>query len=343
MMGPMKRLSLSALFPGLPAGRVAAAILITAAIVWAGVYSYYRFNLRPVGQGSELMFEVKPGQRAPEVARELERVGLIRSSFAFLSYVNLHGLRTELKAGTYSISPYHSTQRIVARITSGQVNGRLVTVPEGYRIRQIEELAAKQGIPREEFRAALAAPHDYPFLASKPAGVSLEGYLFPETYDLGPKPTAQAFVDQMLSTFGKKVGPEYTRAFAAHGLTLHQGLTIASIVEKEVSIPADRPVVAQVLLKRAKIGMPLGADPTTAYAAEMLGVPFDVTLDHPYNTRQVKGIPPGPIASPGLSALDAVARPAATDYLYFLSGNDGKTYFARSYAEHNRNIAQHLQ
>lgn len=331
------------MFPASQAGRFAAALLLTAATVFVAVYGYYRYNLRPVGTGSELMFEVKPGQRVPQIARELEELGLIRSSFAFISYVNLHGHRTDLKAGSYSLSPHRSTPHIVERLVSGKVNGKVITIPEGYRIRQIEQLAQKQGIAPADFRAALAAPHPHEFLKTKPAGVGLEGYLFPDSYDLGASPSAAEFVTMMLDNFGRKVGPEYTRAFAAHGFTLHQGLTIASIVEKEVSIPADRPVVAQVLIKRAKIGMPLGADPTTAYAAELLGVPFDVNLDHPYNTRRVKGIPPGPIASPGLSALDAVARPAATDYLYFLSGNDGKTYFARTYEEHKRNIALHLE
>ncbi len=325
------------------AGRLAVAVLLTALLLGGGLYAFYRYQLRPVGEGERVLFEIKAGEGAEQVAEGLKERGLIRSRFAFISYVNLHGHRKGLKAGTYALSPESSTPRIAERLVGGKVNGKVITVPEGYRIRQIEKLAVENGIPAEQFRAALAAPHPHQFLKGKPVNVSLEGYLFPDSYDLGATPTAAAFVDQMLTTFGNKVRPEYARAFAAHGFTFHQGLTIASIVEKEVSIPADRPIVAQVLIKRAKIGMPLGADPTTAYAAELLGVPFNVNLDHPYNTRKVKGIPPGPIASPGLSALDAVARPAATDYLYFLSGRDGKTYFARTYEEHNRNIKRYLE
>jgi UPF0755 protein len=147
----------------------------------------------------------------------------------------------------------------------------------------------------------------------------------------------------MLDNFGKRVGPEYTQAFAAEGLTLHQGLTLASVIEKEVHSPADRPIVAQVFLKRFKTGMPLGSDVTTQYAADQLHVPFDTNLDSHYNTRRYPGLPPGPICSPGLGALDAAARPATTDYLYFLSDKNGKTYFAKTYAEHQQNIVKYLQ
>jgi len=147
----------------------------------------------------------------------------------------------------------------------------------------------------------------------------------------------------MLDDFGQRVGPQYAAAFAAEGLTLHQGLTLASIVEREVNKPADRPIVAQIFLKRFHMGMPLGSDVTTQYASDLAGMAFNLNLDSPYNTRKNAGLPPGPICSPGLGSLDAVAHPAATDYLYFLAGSDGVTYYANTLAEHNVNVAKHLK
>jgi len=215
-------------------------------------------------------------------------------------------------------------------------------VPEGYRLTQIEVAAASLGISTADFKAALAAPHAQSFLSDKPDDVDLEGYLFPDSYQIEPGTTANALVNMMLDNFGRRVGPDYVQAYAAEGLTLHQGLTLASIVEREVSNPADRPIVAQIFLKRYKAGQLLGSDVTAQYAASLLGVPFNINLDSHYNTRRYPGLPPGPICNPGLGSMDAVAHPAATDYAYFLTGKDGKTYFAKTYAEHQQNIAKHL-
>lgn len=321
---------------------VLAGLIATASLVLLG-YLQYRLALRPVGEGTARIFEVQTGQSAPSIATALKTTGLIRDRNAFITYINFHGLRGRLKAGTYSLSPFLSGPDIAQALAAGKTLTRRLVIPEGSRLSQIQDLARQQGIPAADFQAALKAPHAQAFLAGKPAAVDLEGYLFPDSYEINAHTTAAILVDQMLAAFGDRVGPEYTQAFAGQGLSLHQGLTLASIVEREVSNPSDRPIVAQVFLKRYRAGQPLGSDVTTAYAAALLGVPFNLDLNSPYNTRKFAGLPPGPICSPGLSALDAVAHPAATDYLYFLAGKDGKTYFARTYAEHQRNIQLHLQ
>jgi UPF0755 protein len=306
-------------------------------------YLQYRLGLRPVanhGTGQE--FTVSSGQNAPAIARRLAAAGLIRSSTAFITYINFHGLRARLKIGSYLIGPTLSGQEIAAIIAGGQTITKRLLVPEGYRLSQIEAAAANLGIPKTTFAAALAAPHSQSFLSTKPANVDLEGYLFPDSYEINASTTATQLVNTMLNNFGQRVGPEYTQAFAAEGLTLHQGLTLASIVEREVNIPADRPIVAQIFLKRLGAGMPLGSDVTAQYASDLLGVSFDINVNSPYNTRRFPGLPPGPICSPGLRSLDAAAHPATTDYLYFLTGKDGKDYFAKTYAEHQQNIAKHL-
>lgn len=345
MMQPIERRRWTRIPPRTKSPR---ALILAGAIALGvvGIISYgmYRLALNPVSMdGQAQVFNLKSGESAQAVATSLKTAGLIRDRNAFITYLNFHGLRSRLKAGTYSIAPTQSVPVIATLITSGQTLINRVTVPEGYRISQIEAAAAKRGIATASFEAALAAPHTQTFLAGKPVGVGLEGYLFPDSYEVNADTTATTLVNAMLDTFGLRVGPEYTQAFAAQGLTLHQGLTLASIVEREVNIPEDRPVVAQIFLKRFRENQPLGSDVTVHYACDTAGVPFNLDIRSPYNTRKYIGLPPGPIASPGLSALDAVAHPAATTYNFFLSGTDGKTYYAKTYAEHQQNIQKYLK
>jgi len=305
-------------------------------------YLIYRLDLRPVSSsGQSQQFRVSTGDNAPLIATHLKSDGLIRDRNALITYINLHGLRPRLKAGIYLLSPSMSASEIAEDLAGGKTLTKRLVVPEGYRLSQIETEAASIGIDKASFQAALAAPHGQAFISGIPAGVGLEGYLFPDSYNVGPDTTARGLVDAMLDNFSTRVGPEYVQAFAAEGLTLHQGLTVASIVEREVNIPADKPIVAQIFLKRLRTGMPLGSEVTARYAAELLGVPFTTNVNSPYNTLLNHGLPPGPICSPGLTSLDAVAHPATTDYLYFITGADQKDYFAHTYAEHQQNIAKH--
>lgn len=312
-------------------------------LLLAVAYAGYRLGLRPVAAtGPSIEFTVVAGENAPQVAQRLVSTKLLRSSNSFITYVNFHGLRPRLKAGQYSIAPTMSGGDIAELLAGGRTLTKRLVVPEGYRISQIEASAVAAGITKSDFRAALVAPHVQSFLAGKPADVDLEGYLFPDSYAVNSNISAANLINSMLDNFAARVGPEYAQAYAAEGLTLHQGLTLASIVEREVYSATDRPVVAQIFLKRFKDGTTLGSDVTTLYAAELLGVSFDVNIDSRYNTRRYAGLPPGPICNPGLGALDAVAHPASTNYTYFLSGKDGKTYFANTYAQHQANIAKHL-
>lgn len=321
--------------------KLIAAIVLLASV---GAFWLYRLDLQPVsstGQAQE--FIIASGERPTTIATRLKAAGLIRSRDSFITYLNLHGLRAEIKAGSYSLAPSDSAVKIADIITGGKNLANRLVIPEGYRLSQIEDLAASHGIAKTDFEVAVRVPHSQAFLSGRPAGVDLEGYLFPDSYAVDGQTTATVLVNAMLDDFGRRVGPEYTTAFAAEGLTFHQGLTLASIVEREVNKPADRPIVAQIFLKRFHTGMPLGSDVTTQYASDLAGVPFNLNLDSPYNTRKNVGLPPGPICSPGLGSLDAVAHPAATNYLYFLAGSDGVTYYATTLAEHNINVAKHLK
>lgn len=316
--------------------------IVAFVLVFAGAYINYRLGLEPVSShGANQEFVVAKGDNAPAVARHLAAAGLIRDRTAFVTYINLHGLRGDLKTGTYLFNPTMSGVAIADAISSGHTYSRRLLVPPGYRISDIENSVAELGITQADFQAALAAPHSQSFLATKPAGVDLEGYLFPDSYSVAADTTATQLVNAMLDNFGHHVGTEYQQAFAAEGLSLHQGLTIASIVEREVNNSTDRPIVAQVFLKRLKAGMPLGSEVTARYAASQLGVPFTVSVPSPYNTLLHAGLPPGPICSPGLGSLDAVAHPATTDYLYFFTDKNGTDHFEHTFAEQEANIAKY--
>jgi len=320
--------------------------LASAVVLAAGVYGLYRFELRAPGPAgaTSVEFTIKPGQTVPQIVDSLKSAQLIRDRLVFTVYISLHGLRSHLQAGTYELRPTQPADQIANAIAGGKTASRRITVPEGYTVAQIKKLAGQIGIPSSDFAAATAPAASYPqtFLASRPAGVGLEGYLFPDSYELTSTTTAHQLVSSMLDNFGRRVASVYQAPFAAENLTLHQGLTLASIVEREVNAAADRPVVAQIFLSRLRSGIALGSDVTVQYAADQLGVPFDINIDSSYNTRLHAGLPPGPSCNPGTGSLDAVANPAKTDYLYFLAGKDGKTHFAKTYAEHQRNIQLYL-
>ena len=323
--------------------------LAAAVVLIGGSYGIYRFELRAPGPSgvagtSAIPFTIKPGQTVPQIVDSLKSAGLIRDRLMFTVYISLHGLRAHLQAGTYELKLTQSADQIAGVIAGGKTTSRKIIIPEGYTIAQIKKLAVQVGIPAADFTAATSPEASYPqaFLAGRPAGIGLEGYLFPDSYELTSITTAHQLVSAMLDNFGRRVASVYQAPFAIENLTLHQGLTLASIVEREVSSAADRPIVAQIFLSRLRAGATLGSDVTVQYAADQLGVPFDINLDSPFNTRLHAGLPPGPICNPGTGALDAVANPAKTDYLYFLAGKDGKTHFAKTYAEHQRNVQLYL-
>jgi UPF0755 protein len=183
-----------------------------------------------------------------------------------------------------------------------------------------------------------------PLKGLDPGAADLEGYLFPDTYALPRKTDAPRLVGQMVAEFEKTLTPELRQAAAARHLSIRQLVTLASIVEKETARPEERPVVAAVYENRLRLGMPLQCDPTVIYALVRAGHydgnlhKADLSVDSPYNTYRYPGLPPGPIASPGRASIEAAASPATTDYLYFVSRNDGSHEFARTLEEHNRNV-----
>ena len=309
-------------------------LTVGAAAAWR-VYTHY---LQPVDVSSQRVesFTVEMGASLDEIASDLEAFGIIRSAWAFKLYVGNNNAYSDLQAGTYSLSPALSVSAIVAQLTGGQVATDMVTILPGQRLEQIRAALVNSGFGEDEVDTALnpMTHADHPVLADKPPGNNLEGYLYPETFHKGEDTTAADIVQMSLDEMEARLTPQVQEAFAAHGLSVYEGLILASIVEKEAARHEDREQIAQVFLSRLDIDMPLQADPTAHYGAYLDGAEPTVRHESPYNTYQHPGLPPTPISNVTENSLHATAYPADTNWLYFVAGDDGQTYFTRTLQEH---------
>lgn len=320
---------------------------------------------RPAGtDDTPVIFVIRPGETAAEVAQRLYEAGLISDAELFRRYLQYKGIDAGLEAGTYTLRQTMTIPEIAEALQTGLRPERVLTVREGLRLEEVAAaVAAQTGVAEADFIALVTTGwqatdlKDYPFLADLPPGTTLEGYLFPETYRLPEEATAYDVVARMLATFDARVTEEMRLSAANQGLTVHQLVTLASLVEREAVVPEERPVIAGVFLNRLRNGWLLNADPTVQYALgydektgkwwrrlyfDELGVNSLADIDHPYNTYRYPGLPPGPICSPGLASIQASAFPAQTDYFYFIADchkNDGSHLFARTEEEHNANYA----
>ena len=308
--------------------------LIACAVI---IRNVYQTNLNPLNNSdSDIVVTVEPGSPPSKIADTLVAKNVIKSDWAFEWYVRNHNYRDELKAGTYVLKSSQSIPEIVDVIRSGKVATDLVTILPGKRIDQVKSALIKAGFTEAEVDSALN-PANYaghPALTDKPKDSSLEGYLYPESFQKTAETTAKEIVGLSLDEMDRYLTPEVRQGFAKQGLSVHEGVTLASIVEQEVSKASDKPTVAQVFLKRYKDGMMLGADPTALYGSIVAGKEPSLLYDSPYNTRMHAGLPPGPIGNVSESSLKAVAFPAETDWLFFVAGDDGVNYFSKTLEEH---------
>lgn len=325
--------------------KVVGFVVIGIVIAWVlGVFAWYQYNLRPLSSSTQgQLIIIDPGKSVDMIADRLAQREVIRSATAFKLYVTIHGLRGRLQSGAFDLRPNQSSREIAKVITSGKTASQKLVIPEGFTISAIKARAATFGITSEAFDAALQQDLIGTKAAQRPAGVSLEGYLYPDTYTVTPTTTAQQLVRAMVDNFDRRVTDDIIAGFAAQGLSLHQGLTLASMVEREVSVPTERKLVAGVFLNRLKVGQRLESDPTTDYAAALAGVRFNLRLDSPYNTYVTPALPPGPICSSGLDAMKAVGNPTVSDFYYFVSGRDGITRFSKTFPEHDAKVQKYLR
>lgn len=291
----------------------------------------------------EVFVDVPEGSSVASIANRLVAAGVLPDALTFRLAARVTGADRRLQAGEYRFAGASTPMAVIERLASGDVFTRGVTFPEGLTIQEMSATFARSGLgTAREFIAAASDPSL--IAAYDPGARSLEGYLFPDTYAMQRQEGAEAVVRAMLTRFDKAFTPELRTDAADRGLTVREVLTLASLVEKETARVDERPVVSAVYQNRLKIGMPLQCDPTVVYALMLAGRwngnirKVDLQINSPYNTYRVRGLPPGPIASPGLASIEAVLRPADVPYLYFVSRNDGSHVFARTLAEHNRNV-----
>jgi UPF0755 protein len=268
---------------------------------------------------------------------------VVRDRVTYRAALWLSGNARHLKAGEYRFDHAMSPRDVLGKIARGEVDLVSITFPEGLTIADMAHLFESHGFgTAADFKAA--AKDTSAIRELDPLAKDLEGYLFPETYALPRRAHASDLVRAMVDRFGKVLTPDLRAEAAAHGLTVRQLVTLASIVEKETARAEERPIVAAVYANRLRLGMGLQCDPTVIYALQRAGRydgnirRDDLMFDSPYNTYRYPGLPPGPIAAPGKGSLEAAANPADNDFLYFVSRNDGTHEFARTLGEHNRNV-----
>ena len=329
-----------------PAWGVLAGVVGLIIVAAVSVLAMYTQALLPVNADDETphTVEIVSGMMPSEIARHLEEEDIIRSHTAFDIHTRLTGVQDKLQAGTYQFTRHMSTQEVVQSLVSGPVNEEFeVTFLPGATLTDSRTVLLRAGFSEAEVDEAFSATYDHPLFASKPGTADLEGYIFGETHRFTKGTSAKEVLQRFFDDYYEVIQREDLIAkYKAQGLSLYEGITLASIIQRE-SGGDDKEQIAQIFLLRLKTGMELGSDVTYQYIADKEGKPRDVNYDSPYNTRRYPGLPPGPIASPGVGALTAVGSPAKGDYIYFLSGDDDKTYYARTLAEHEANIRNHCE
>lgn len=320
-----------------------AIFVVLVALALGLLWRTYQRDLSPVGGSSTVSITVEEGSSLSGIAATLEKEKVIRSARAFEYYARFHQASRYLQAGAYDISPSQSVPEIITQLTHGKVATTLVTILPGQRLDQIRQSLINQGYAESEVDSALGYDQyaSLAVFAGKPADTNLEGYLYPDSFQRTKTTTVKTVVEQSLGQMQRRLTPAIRQGFEKQGLSVYQGIVIASIVEKEVINQPDRAQAAQVFLKRFKIGMPLGSDVTAHYGSILADKGKDVTYDSPYNTRIHTGLPPTPISNVSESSLKAVANPANTDWLFFVSGDNGTTYFSKTVEEHEALAAKY--
>lgn len=296
----------------------------------------------------EVVFEVQPGQTLTQVANELERRGLIRRAVAFRILARLNNQSTGLKVGEYLLNKNMKPSDVLNVITSGQSIGRNFTVAEGLNIYEIAEIFEAGGFGTKKEFWKLITDQEFIQQVLGEKRPTLEGYLFPETYQITRYTDAKTVVRTMVARFTETYKREIEADAQAIGMARHQVVTLASIIEKETGAPEERPMISSVFHNRLKKGMMLQTDPTVLYGKarksgklEMSITRADLTTPTEYNTYTMRGLPPGPIANPGRMALLAAIKPAASEYLFFVSQNNGTHIFSKDLEGHNKAVQQY--
>lgn len=291
---------------------------------------------------------VRSDMTAADVGEEMKNDGYIASSWWFRITAQLTGQAGNLKEGEYSVDSSMSLQQILGKLTSGKSEAARLVIPEGYTVRQIAQRVAAMGhISEDEF---LTAANDttllYPYMnGNRDVTFPTEGFLFPDTYFVPNNATAEDVIRMMLKNFDEHLDADMKQQIAAKNMSIYQFVTLASLVEKEAKYEEDRPLIASVFLNRLATHMKLQSDASISYAMGSHKAAYSIAetqYDSPYNTYMYEGLPPGPIANPGMACMHAILQAPTTPYLYFVADGDGHNYFAATYEEHMQNVQEHM-
>jgi len=321
------------------------AVMCTIFIAGAGLGAYYVMS--PVGGGKTVRVDIIEGDSGRVVAEKLQDAGVIKNALLFRLLVRFSGSGAGIKTGSFMINSDDNMMQILEQLKRGQGVLRFITIPEGLTLKEVASLMEEKGVVGRD--AFLRAASDKLFKVNGEAVESVEGYLLPDTYDLPAEFSATDVINTMIGAFNDKVVPMYEKKKKnlPYPLSLAQVVTLASLVEREAQLANERPIIATVYYNRLKKGMKLECDATIQYA---LGKPrhvlkySDLRIKSPYNTYLHGGLPPGPIANPGLDSIKAVLEPERNDYLYYVRNdvkNDGSHVFSKTFNEHQAAIDKH--
>ena len=290
-------------------------------------------------KGQRVHFKVISGMDAAVIADRLKQKGVIDSTFKFRMLAKLNGYEDKLKIGSYTFTTGMKYDEIFTKLLAGEKEVIDFTIPEGFTVKDIAKRLDEIGLAeKNDFlsKAKTFVPYDY-VEKNENAFYYCEGFLFPDTYTVENDVSIDELLKMMAEDFDYRLTKSMRARAAEQNLSIYELITLASIVEKEVRYAEDRPIVAQVFFKRLKLGMPLQTDASLQY---LMDAPkedvtiADTQIESPYNTYQHTGLTPGPIANPGVDAIEAVLYPADTDYLYFVADRSGHNYYSNSYDEH---------
>jgi len=312
-----------------------------------GFLSWWTWATKPYSStGNSEKITISSGTTAAQVAEELQQRHLIRSAWVFRYLARSQQGNFKIYVGDYQLAPSMSPDKMIRVLLNGSLPlaGNRVTIPEGFTTEQIIDLLVQKGIgSKVEFTKVVTEDtFPYPFLQGAPKGIHrLEGYLFPNTYEIDKKTSPHEVIDMFLKQFVKELTPEVQKQLDTNKLSVPQWVTLGSLIEKEAMQASDRPLIAGVFMNRLKINQPLQSDATIQF---LLGTPKeklfykDLLTPSPYNTYLHSGLPLGPIANPGHASLQGALHPTQTDFLYFVTKQDGYQAFAKTFAEHLKNV-----
>ncbi len=317
-------------------------ILILAAVLLLGAtHLYMTFYTAPSDERAVKTVSIERGMSFRVIAESLEKAGVVRDADSLSLAARILGAYKKVKAGEYEFTTNMTPIEVLEQLVKGRIKRYFVTIPEGYNVREIAAVLKSAGLVEQDVFIARALDHEL----AKSLGVegpTLEGYLFPDTYEFSKGTSADEMIGRMVENF-KRVYAAYEGEAKASGLSMRKVVTLASIIEKETGALEEREIISAVFHNRLKKGIKLQSDPTVIYG--IAGFDGNITRRHlslksPYNTYVIYGLPPGPIANPGKESIAAALRPAKADYIYFVSRNDGTHQFSRTLKEHNQAVQE---